>query len=218
MTPPEAPKDGEQLLQETVLTAEKNWAKRIGNSERFQETKSVEFFGPARQEWLDAWKRFFTAKGLGSLFDIHAGVGPLEPEKAFTLASLRFSKHPDEILRKRASVIEASRKDDPRFSKKLRLAQRSGRLRQDESGFLPYSILIYWFTGLRWLMNDKTGAVALRAYTGKWGIGIDAYRKARGRLGLNGYRGHVKAAPVLEYDPKTRRYEYGAGWTKLEPN
>jgi hypothetical protein len=86
MTPPEAPKDGEQLLEETVLTAEKNWAKRLRNSERFQETKRIEFFGPARQEWLDAWKRFLRTKGLGSLFDIHARVGPLEPVKAFTLA------------------------------------------------------------------------------------------------------------------------------------
>jgi hypothetical protein len=57
-------------------------------------------------------------------------------------------------------------------------------------------------------MNDQAGRAALQAYTGKTGIGEDAYTKSRERLGLNGHRDRVKAPPVLWYDAASRDYEY----------
>jgi hypothetical protein len=212
-----SPKDGQQLFEQVIFTTEKNLARRLGNSERIEKWQNVGFFKAARREWLNAWKRFATSKGFGrgSLFEIREGVQQtLEPEKAFTLASLRLSNRADEILRNRATVIGLS-KDDPQFLKKIRLAQRSGRRRKGEGGFTSYSILCYWFAGLLWLMSDETGFLAFRQYTGKR-VTIDAYRQARYRLGLKGYRGRVKTPPVVAYHPKNKRYQYGSSWTKLE--
>jgi hypothetical protein len=210
------PKDGEQLFERVIFTMEKNLARRLGTSERVEEWQTKTFFKAARREWLGAWKRFATWKGFGrgSLFDIQAGIQQtLEPEKAFTLTSLRLSNRPDFILRRRAIVIALS-KGDPEFLKKIRLASRSGKGRKGGGAFLSYSILCYWFPGQLWLMNEEAGYNALRAYTGNE-ITKSAYRKACSRLDLKGYK-HRMRDPAVSYDPKTGSYLYAPKWTKME--
>jgi hypothetical protein len=223
VTPLEPHKDGEQLFEEAILTFDKNWAKRLGNSERVEKWQKVRFFKDARREWLDAWKRFIRGKGLGSLFDIRAGPQrTLEPEKAFRLASLRRSKHPDEILRASVAVIYASAcEGNVEFLKKINLALKSRGRRMEaeaDSSFLAYNILCYWFAGLLWLMNDKAAWLALCEYTGRTDITKAAYRKACQRLGLKGYKDRMRRPAVLYYDPATGTYKYGARWTRMEPH
>jgi hypothetical protein len=188
-----------------------------------QETKGVEFFGAARQEWLDAWKRFYKAKGLGSLFDIHTGVQQtLEPVKNFTLVLFRLCDRSEEVFRNQATVIyAAAREGDVKFFHAIHLALKSHGRRVEakaDSSFLAYNILCYWFAGLLWLMNDEAGRAALCAYTRHTDIAQDAYRKSRERLGLNGHRDRVKASPVLWYEPEKGIYKCRSGWTDLEPH
>jgi hypothetical protein len=204
-----------------MLTAEQNLAKGLGNSERAQKCQKAKFFKAARQEWLDALRRFAKIQGLDSLFKIHAGVSvqqELEPWKAFTLALFRISDRPDEVLRNKAAVIHAaSSEGDIEFLKKIALALKSQPWRKHR-GSLAYAILRYWFAGLLWLMNDKAGWLALCEYTRRKDITKAAYRKACQRLGLKGYKDRMRRPPVLEYDPVRSTYRYDAGWTWLEPH
>jgi hypothetical protein len=217
---PKAILSGQQSFEQIILTTERKFAKKLGNSERLEKWSEVRFFGAARREWLGAWKRFLTGQGLASLFDIHAGVQQtLEPTKAFALAMLRLTGQAEVTLRNQAAVIyDAACEGDVEFFKNICKALRSrSRTEERERAFLPYNILCYWFAGLLWLMNDKPGWAALYAYTGKH-IQKAAYRKARERLGLNGNRDRVKASPVLEYDPQMKIYKYGPGWPRMEPH
>ena len=211
---PKAILSGQESLEEIILVLERNLAKKLGNSERLEKWGKVKFFGAARPEWLEAWKRFVTGQGLASLFHIHAGVQQtLEPITAFTLAMLRLGGHPQEILRKQAAVIQAAASaGDIEFFKQLGLTLRNRSRTKREGAFLSYSILCHWFAGLLWLMSDKVGFRALSAYADST-ITIDAYRKARSRLGLKGYRGNVRAASIIAFDPETKSYQYGCDWT-----
>jgi hypothetical protein len=208
------PKDGGEVLERTILTTERNRARDLGNLERIEKWQHEEFFGAARREWLDALRRLARKHGLGSLYEIRARVPQTpEPEKAFTLTSLRLSHRPGEVLRNRATVIKAAAlAGDIEFFRQLGRVLVNHSRTQRDSSFLSYSILIYWFAGLLWLMGDKMGACAVSAYTGGT-VETDAYRKARERLGLQGYRPYVKAAPVLTYDAETKSYQYGRDWT-----
>ena len=51
MTSAEPPKDDGELLEGTILTAERNRARDLGNSDRFQKCQNVSFFKAARREW-----------------------------------------------------------------------------------------------------------------------------------------------------------------------
>jgi hypothetical protein len=215
-----APRDGKQLLEEVIFTTEKNFAKRLGNSERVQKWQKEKSFKTPRREWLGAWKRFAEKHHLGSLPGIHAGVQQtLEPVKNFTLALFRFCE-PQAVLRNQAGVIyAAAREGDVKFFRAIHLAFKSREFRSEaDTSFLAYNILCYWFAGLLWLMNDEAGRAALCAYTGHSDITQDAYRKSRERLGLNGHRDRVEASPILWYEPEKRLYKYGPGWTDLEPH
>jgi hypothetical protein len=227
MTPLQQLKNGKQLFEEVILTTEKNFAKRLGNSERVQKCRSgcarAKFFEAARQEWVDALGRFAKKHHLGSLFGIRAGVQQtLEPVKNFTLVLFRFCDRPEEVLRKQAAVIyAAAREGDVKFFHAIHLALKSRSRRVEakvDSSFLAYNILCYWFAGLLWLMNDEAGRAALCAYTHHTDIAQDAYRKSRERLGLDGHRDRVKASPVLWYEPEKRIYKCRSGWTDLEPH
>jgi len=71
-------------------------------------------------------------------------------------------------------------------------------------------------------MTDEVGREALIAYmkackTQGSNFSLSAYRKARLRLKLEGYRTFTKTSPVLGYDPKAKTYYYARGGTNLEP-
>jgi hypothetical protein len=102
MTPKEIV-SAQQLFEDVILIGERNFAKKLGNSNRLERSRKLKWkvFNSARKEWLDAWKRFLRGKGLGSSLDIRAGVQQTpEPENAFTLALLRRTARPDEIQKK----------------------------------------------------------------------------------------------------------------------
>jgi len=200
---------GEQLVFEIILNAERNRAKDLGNYERFEAWGKAKCFGIARREWFGAWKRFYKGKRLSCLFDIREGVlETLEPEKAFTLASLRWSEQPEEILRKRATVVRvAAMQGDVRFFEQLGQVLINRERTKREDAFLGYSILLYWFAGNLWLMNEKAGAAALCAYT-KRDITKAAYRSACRRLGLKGHRDRMRHPP-FGYDAVSGIYEIG---------
>ena len=220
MTPPKPAKDGEQLFEQIILTTERNLAKRLGNSDRLEKWQRVKFFKAARREWLDAWKRFARAHGLGSVLKIRAGAQQtLEPMKDFTLAMLRLSGEPEETVKNQAGVIHAAASaGDIEFFKQFGLALRSASRAKRQGAILAYSILCYWFAGLLWLMNDKAGWAALCDYTRRKDITKAAYRKACHRLGLKGYKDRMRRPAVLYYDPVTGTYKYGSAWTRMEPH
>jgi hypothetical protein len=199
---------GEQLFWEIILNTERNFAKRLGNSERLQEWSKAEFFGAARREWLDAWKRFAVRHGLEPLFDIRAGVQEtLGPAKDVALMMLRRANNPEVTLRNQKGVFYAC-EGDVEFQKRKKLALRSRRRRvESDTSFLSYNILCYWFAGLLWLMSEKQGWGALCHYT-KRAITKAAYRSACRRLGLEGYKGRTRRTPVLEYEAVRGIYKY----------
>jgi hypothetical protein len=216
---PKAIPSGQRLWEEIILIAEGNFAKELGNSDRLEKWRNVKFFSPARREWLATGKRFGEKLKLGSLFGIHAGVQQtLEPMKNLTLAMLRRSNQPADVLKRQSAVIYAAAcEGDVEFSKKINRVIRSRSRAKPEGSSLSYDILRYWFAGLLWLMNEEAGSNALRAYTKKK-FTKDAYRKACDRLGLNGYKHRMRAPPILAYHPKTKSYQYAPKWTRMEPN
>ncbi|HSS17434.1 MAG TPA: hypothetical protein VLQ29_10715, partial [Candidatus Dormibacteraeota bacterium] len=71
---PKATLSGEESFEEIIHITERNLAKKLGNSECLERWRTKKSFNSARQEWLDAWKRFAEEHGLDSLFGMHAGV------------------------------------------------------------------------------------------------------------------------------------------------
>jgi len=223
VTSPKPLKNGEEFFEQVIFTTERNFATRLGNSQRVQKWQKVRFFDAARREWLGAWKRFAKEHGLGSLFEIRSGIQQtLEPVKAFTLAALRRSDNPSETLRKRAAEIYAAAcEGDVEFLKQINLAFKSRSRRAEaeaDRSFLAYNVLSYWFAGLLWLMNNKAGWLALCEYTKRKDITKDAYRQTCRRLGLNGYKNRTRKPAVFYYDAGTQTYKYGPEWTQMEPH
>jgi hypothetical protein len=134
---------GQQLFEEIILNTERSLAKKLGNSEQLEQWMKKKSFNSARREWLDGLRCFAKKQGLGSLYDIHAGVQQtLEPTKDFTLVMLRRSSEPLVTLRKQAGVIDAAaREGDIEFFKKINLAFESrGRRAEAEADSL------FWLT------------------------------------------------------------------------
>ena len=216
----ESPKEvrsGQQVFEEITVNTERNLAKKLGNSERLEKWGKEKCFAAARREWLDGLRCFAQKLGIGSLYDIHAGVPQtLEPLKDFTLVMLRRAGEPSVTLQNQAAVIyAAAREGDVEFFNKIALALESRGTRKQvkaeaEGSFLAYNILLYWFAGLLWLMNDEAARAALCQYT-KRDFTQGAYRMSRERLGLNGHTDRVKRSPVLWYEPEKKIYKYRSG-------
>jgi hypothetical protein len=204
---------GQQAFEQIILNTERNLANKLGNSELLDKWLKMKSFNSTRQEWLNAWTQFEEKIGFDSLAGMRAGVQQtLEPAKAFALTMLRHGNDPEETVKNQAAIISgAAWEGDVEFFKQLGLVLKNRDRTKREGTFLSYSILCYWFAGRLWLMGDKVGSGALSEYTGS-AITSDAYRKARSRLGLEGYRGNVRAAPIVAFDPETKSYEYGCDW------
>ena len=116
MTLPEPPKHGEQLFEQVIFITEKNFAKRLGNSDRVERWQTVRFFKAARREWLDAWKRFARKQGVGSVLNLHRKAH--RPKKAQTI---KIGDSRPQRYRNQAFFIEAKNEGtqpfNPRFSR-----------------------------------------------------------------------------------------------------
>jgi hypothetical protein len=218
---PSSISSGLELLDAIALNMERNLATQLENSERLEKCKSIEHFAAARSEWFAAWRLLYQRHGLtAAALDIRTGKQQtLEGAKAYILAMLRTIDQPEVTLQKMAGVIyAAAHEGDVDFFRKMGLAFRARkRSTRGESSFLAWNILRYWFAGLLWLMNPDAGSIALRQYTGRV-VSMDAYRKARERLGLKGYETFADSPPVLAYHPRKKAYAYAPSWTRLEPN
>lgn len=145
--------------------------------------------------------------------------------QTYVLEMLRKGGEPEEILKRMAPIVyNAALEGDVQFFRDIPLALRGyARARRfKKPPDLDFAILIYWFAGQLWLMTDVVGRNALLAYMKSANpplnsVTLDAYKKARRRLKLKGYRAFAKRPPVLAYIPKTKKFDYAPSWTKLEP-
>jgi hypothetical protein len=208
-----------EAYHQMVINTERNLAKRFGNFERMTKWESTEFFSVARAEWFRAWELLGRRHGLAAVLALRSGKQEMSGEvKAATLALLRLST-PEDTLKRQAAIIHAAAcEGDVNFFHRIGLALRSRDRRKPDSAALAWDLLTHWFAGLLWLMNDETGFGALRSYTGKKGLTIDAYRKAVSRLGLKGFPDRTKRPPILNYRPRTRSYVCSKAWTDMEPH
>jgi hypothetical protein len=204
-----------EVPEAQFLEFERGIATQLGNAERLERCQSLEHFPAARAEWLKAVHLVCKQFHLGAL---NASRKPtLGVLKDFVLEGLRVIDTPEVLLRNMADVIhEAARQGDVEFFQNMaRAFRRHERSKREPS--LAWCIVLYWFAGLLWLMDDKAGYGALCAYTGTE-ITKDAYRKARVRLGLNVHWDPVKKRSPVDYDSGTKTYKFAPGWTWLEPN
>jgi hypothetical protein len=211
-----------EVSEALFLEFERGIATRLGNAERLQRCQSLEYFPAARAEWRQAVHLVHKQYHLSSLSV--SGKPTLEALKKYVLEALRFADAPEEVLRNMAAPIyEAARQGDVKFFQNMAHALRQHE-RSKRKTSLAWCIVLYWFAGLLWLMDAETGHRALILYLTKIEgtapreiVTLDAYKKARSRLGLRGYKAFATQPPVLGYYPREGEYGYREGWTHLEP-
>ena len=211
-----------EVSEPLFLEFERGTAMRLGNAKRLQRCQSLKYFPAARTEWLRAVHRVCKQYRFGAVSA--SGKPTLEALKNYVVQALRFTETPDVVLRNMADVIhEAARQGDVEFFQNMaRAFRRHERSKRETS--LAWCIVLYWFAGLLWLMDAETGHRALILYLTKIEgtapreiVTLDAYKKARSRLGLRGYKAFATQPPVLGYYPREGEYGYREGWTHLEP-
>jgi hypothetical protein len=220
---------GEDLVNQIALNMQRNFARRLGNSERLERCETLKHFASARKEYFGAWHLFHQRHGVGSVLEVRAGGDQqaLEAAKRFVLAMLRHGDQPKDVLQKQAAIIYAAASEgDVDFFRNIGHAFRGhDRARREGAPLdLDWCILSYWFAGLLWLMNAEVGSRALREYLkthsttdSRSVVSVAAYRQACSRLGLKGYKAFATMPPVVGYWPKQKTYQYYKGWTHLEP-
>jgi hypothetical protein len=210
-----------EVSEALFLEFERGIVTQLGNAERLQRCQSLEYFPAARAEWLQAVHLVHEQYRFSSLSV--SGKPTLEALKKYVLEALRFADAPEEVLRNMAAPIyEAACQGDVGFFRDMaRALRRHERSKRGTS--LAWCIVLYWFAGLLWLMDAEAGLRALILYLKEIGtapreiVTLDAYKKARSRLGLRGYKAFATQPPVLGYYPREARYGYREGWTHLEP-
>jgi len=165
-----------ELFQKTVLIAETNLAKRLGNLERLKRCQCLEHFSAARDEWFTAWRIFLGTKKLAAFANDKEPT--LEAMKNYVLEMLRMTDDPEVTIRNQAAVIYGAALDgDVQFFRGIAAAFRGHDRSQTKplptfagnpssssvsaaskhAAPLDWCILNYWFAGLLWLMNSETG-------------------------------------------------------------
>jgi hypothetical protein len=210
-----------EIVEAQFLEFERETAIRLGNAERLQRCQSIEYFPAARAEWRQAVHLVCKQYHLSAVSA--SGKPTFEALRDFVLQGLRVIDTPEVLLRNTADVIhEAARQGDVEFFQNMRRAFRRHE-RSKRKTSLAWCIVLYWFAGLLWLMDAEAGHRALISYLKEVDnvrreiVSLDAYKKARSRLRLKGYKAFATRPPVLGYHPKQRAYEYREGWTHLEP-
>ena len=199
------PRSGKAAFLQLIENTEKNVAKRLGTSEHLQRWKRNDKFRGVRKEWQDALNLFAERHGLAAVLKVRAGIhktskGP----KSVALVFLRLVDKPEETLKRNAGTIYAAAcEGDVDFFNAMGLALRSRGRRKGRDGFLTWNLLIHWFAGRLWEMNNEAGFQALQSYTGQK-FEKQAYRKAVSRLNLKGHPARKKSR--LRFNPKKKVY------------
>jgi hypothetical protein len=212
-------------LSAWLIQIDKNFAAILGNSERLARCEALPQFAASREEWFCAWRILLNQHGFRIAAEASADMDGC---KEYVIERLNQPRRDQQsvILKNTAQVIwNAAKEGDVDFFVRMAAAFRNADRHRPKEQPLGGYIMQYWFSGLLWLMDNEAGSLALLAYLraspkmGRSAVPIDAYKKARSRLGLSGYKTFTTRPPILAYLPKLRAYRYAPSWeTKLEPN